>query len=114
MKDFKKFVKTEDSKKQKVQKKCEEINKTCNMNLPEDIPEISDIDPSDINMVKNLAEKYQGNKDMLINDIVNLAAKNKKEGKLDNSQLEEFEEKITPMLNSEQKKMLNQIMRMIK
>lgn len=111
MKDFKKFVKAEEAKKQN----STTDNEICdNMNLPENMPEISDFDPKDVNMVKNLAEKYQGNQPKLISDIVALAEKNRKEGKLKNSDLDNFENKITPMLNGEQKKMLKKIMGMLK
>ncbi len=108
MKEFKKFVKTEDSKK------CAEAAKEIGMNIPEEKTKMQDFDPSDVNMVKELTDKYKDNKDMLVNDIVKLAAKNKKEGKLDDKKLEDFEEKLSPMLNEKQKKMLKNIMGMIK
>lgn len=114
MKEFKKYVKTEDSKKQKQTKetleKCEENG----MNIPKDAIENMNFDKNDMNFVKNLAEKYTGKKDLLIDDIKKIAAKNRKEGKLNDKQLDSFKEKITPMLNSKQKKMLNDIMGMIK
>ena len=94
MKEFKKFVRTEDSKKPPG----------CDMNIPEDIPGVEQYDPKDVNMIKELTEKYQGNKDKLVNDIMTLAAKNKKEGKLNNAQLESFEKKITPMLKTSREK----------
>ncbi|NLK18128.1 MAG: hypothetical protein GX304_06410, partial [Clostridiales bacterium] len=56
----------------------------------------------------------QGNRERLIHDIKALAEKNKKDGKLNTAQLENFEKKIAPMLNSEQRKMLRNIMDMIK
>lgn len=108
MKEFKKFVKTEDSKK------CAQDAKAEGMNIPEDALKNIDFDPNDVDFVKNLTEKYKDNKEMLVSDIVKLAAKNKKEGKLDDNQIDEFGKKLAPMLNDKQKKMLNNIMGMLK
>ena len=105
MKEFKKFVRSDDSRKKPT---------ACDMNIPEDLPGLDQYDPKDVNLIKELTEKYQGNKDKLIQDIKELANKSKKEGKLDSDQLESFEKKITPMLSSEQRKMLKNIMDMIK
>ena len=113
MKEFKKFVKTEDSKKQKEQEAAKACNTNCDTDL-KDLPDISEFNPDDVDMVKNLTDKYKGNRGKLINDIVNLASKNKKEGKLNNDELEKFEKKLAPMLNGEQKTMLKNIMGMIK
>ena len=105
MKEFKKFVCSDDSRKKPP---------ACDMNIPEDLPGLDQYDPKDVNLVKELTEKYQGNQEKLIHDIKALAEKSKKEGKLDSAQLESFEKKITPMLSSEQRKMLRNIMDMIK
>lgn len=110
MKEFKRFVKSEDSKKS-VQKEA----KNAGMNIPQDLAEkAGGINPNDVDYVKNLANKYKDNKEMLVNDIVKLAAKNKKEGKLDDNQLKSMEQKLSPMLNDKQKQMLKSIMDMIK
>lgn len=110
MKDLKKFVKTEDSKKQ-----AEKEAKDCGMNIPkEEMDKADNIKSDDVNFVKNLVGKYKNNKEMLVNDIVKLAAKNKKEGKIDDNQLNNIEEKLSPMLNDKQKQMLKNIMGMIK
>mgnify|MGYP007058199215 CR=1 FL=1 len=105
MKEFKKFVRSEHSRKKPP---------GCDMNIPEELPGIDQYDPKDVNMIRELTEKYQGNRERLIHDIKALAEKNKKDGKLNTAQLENFEKKIAPMLNSEQKKMLKNIMDMIK
>ena len=105
MKDFKKFVKSQQQKENNDAKKQQNTD---------DMPKLSDFKEEDVNLVKDLTEKYSGNKDKLVNDIVSLAKKNKKEGKLNNDQLDEFEKKLKPMLNSKQKKMLDDIMNIIK
>jgi hypothetical protein len=108
MKEFKKFVNSEASKR------CAEEAKKNGMNIPEEACGKKDFDPKDIDMVKELADKYKDNKEMLVSDIVKLAAKNKKEGKINDEQLSDFEKKLAPMLNDKQKKMLENIMGMIK
>jgi len=114
MKEFKKFVNSEQSKKQKATKTVKECIKDGGMNIPEDAIKNAKFDPKDVDMVKNLTEKYKDNQDLLVNDIVKLAEKSKKEGNLDEGQLDNFEKKIKPMLNDSQKKMLKNIMEMIK
>lgn len=109
MKDLKKFVGKKESKKQKITEA-----ETGGMKLPETLPDITDFDQKDVDLVKNLTKRYNGNKSQLISDIVSLADKSKKEGRLKDSDLEKFENKITPMLNNEQKKMLKDIIGMIK
>lgn len=101
MKDFKDFI-----EKNKNGAPQEE-------NSPE-MPKLSDFNEEDVNFISGLTKKYSGNKEKLIEDIVSLAGKNKREGKLNNAQLEEFEKKLKPMLNSNQRKMLDEIMKIIK
>lgn len=108
MKEFKKFVSTDQSK---VKKSPISENNEIN---PDELPDINEFDPKDVNMVKNLADKYKGNESQLMSDIISLANKNKKEGKLKNSDLDSFSQKISPMLNSSQKKMLTDIVKTLR
>jgi hypothetical protein len=107
MKDFKNFVNTDKTKNSESlpQEQTEQ---------PADMPKLSDFKDEDVKMISSLTQKYANNKEKLVSDIVSLAEKNKKEGKLNNKQLEEFEKKISPMLSSKQKKMLEDIMKLIK
>lgn len=105
MKDFKNFIENDKNGQSAPQESAE--------NAPE-MPKLSDFKEEDVNFISGLTKKYANNKDKLIDDIVGLARKNKKEGKLNNAQLEEFEKKLKPMLNANQKKMLDEIMKIIK
>lgn len=107
MKDFKNFVNSENKNNQTDNIEKEKINQ------PEE-PKLSDFKEDDVKLINSLTKKYANNKEKLISDIVSLAGKNKKEGKLSNKQLEAFEQKISPMLNKNQKKMLDEIMQMLK
>ena len=61
------------------------------------------------------AKKYQGKSESEIADeIKKVAAQGKADGSLDMNQVENFAESLTPMLNREQKKKLEEIMRMLK
>lgn len=114
MKDFKKFVGTEESKQQKQTESAAASADNTYAANPGDLPDINDFNPKDVDMIQNLTKKYAGNEGQLLGDILSVAEKNKKDGKLKNNDLDNFEKKITPMLNNQQKKMLKDIMGMIK
>lgn len=108
MKDFKNYVNSDNNKKNEGFSDKQTEQKAA------DMPKLSDFKDDDVKMISSLTKKYSNNKEKLVQDIVSLAEKNKKEGKLNNKQLEEFEKKISPMLSSKQKKMLDDIMGIIK
>lgn len=110
MKDFKKFSGTKESR-EKPEIKTDRPLSDMKEN---ELPDINDFDPKDVNLVKNMAKKYIGKENELMSDILSVANKNKKDGKLKNSDLSEFENKLSPMLNSQQKKMLKDILSTLK
>ena len=65
--------------------------------------------------IRKTAERYAEKSDAeLLSDIMRMAGENKRNGSLSNEELDEFERKVIPMLNREQRKRLENVLRMLK
>ena len=66
-------------------------------------------------VIKKTAENYvRKGESELLNDILNMANENKKNGTLSESQLVEFENRVMPMLNEDQRTRLRSVLRMLR
>lgn len=66
-------------------------------------------------IIKNFLSRYEGkSRSELIDEIAKVAEKNRKEGNLKNSDLDDFAEMITPYLTKEQKTMLSEVLSNLK
>lgn len=64
-----------------------------------------------LSVMKELAAKYQKEGEgQLINDILNNVLEQKARGQLNNDQLIAFARRVTPLLNSDQRNRLNQLL----
>lgn len=64
-----------------------------------------------LNEMKRLAEKYQKEgENQLVKDIVNSVLEQKAKGQLTNEQLLTFTQRVSPLLNAEQKQRLDGLM----
>lgn len=69
----------------------------------------------DINQYQDLINKYKDmSKDDLIKNLFSEATRLKQSGKLDNNSLESLRTTLSPMLNNEQKQMLDSLISMLK
>ena len=67
------------------------------------------------NDIRKTAEKYgKKSDDELLKDILQMANQGRSEGTLSDSALSEFARKVSPMLNEEQRRRLEQVLNMIK
>ena len=65
--------------------------------------------------VRKTAERYADkSEDELLAEIFRLANENKRNGTLSGAQLDEFEQKVLPMLNREQRKRLESVLKMLR
>jgi len=65
--------------------------------------------------IRKTAENYASKSDAeLLSDITRLANENKRNGTLSTAQLDEFEQKVSPMLNREQRKRLENVLKMLR
>lgn len=73
------------------------------------------IDDKSANVLKNFLRGYEGrSKTDIVSEIVKVAEKNRKEGKLTDEDLDNFAATLSPMLNVEQKNELNKIISRLK
>lgn len=73
------------------------------------------IDEKSANVLKNFLRGYEGkSKTDIVSEIVKVAEKNRKEGKLTDEDLDNFATTLSPMLNAEQKSELNKIISRLK
>jgi len=72
----------------------------------------NDVDKEDI---KKTAEQYASkSEDQLLSDIVKMANANKASGELTDDKLLDFEKRVAPMLNNEQRARLHNVIKMLK
>ena len=65
--------------------------------------------------VRKTAEQYAGkSEDELLSDIVKMANANKASGELSDEKLIDFEKRVAPMLNNEQRARLHNVIKMLK
>lgn len=73
------------------------------------------IDETQERLVKNFLNGYEGKqKSEIISEIVKVAEKNRREGKLSDKDLDDFSNMISPMIGPEQKKELQEIISRLK
>lgn len=73
------------------------------------------IDEKSANALQNFLRSYEGkSKADIVSEIVKVAEKNRKEGKLTDKDLDNFAVTLSPMLNAEQKSELNKIISRLK
>lgn len=73
------------------------------------------IDEKSANALQNFLRGYEGkSKSDIVSEIVKVAEKNRKEGKLTDKDLDNFAVTLSPMLNAEQKSELNKIISRLK
>ncbi|MBP5404473.1 MAG: hypothetical protein J6Y74_00765 [Clostridia bacterium] len=64
--------------------------------------------------VRNAAKTYEGkNEEELLADILSMARENKANGTLSAEQLKDFEARVSPILNAEQKERLRKVLGML-
>lgn len=89
-------------------------------NMPRDFRNFSkeqthNTNNQDINQYQDLINKYKDmSKDDLMKNLFNEANRLKQSGKLDSNSLESLRTTLTPMLNNEQKQMLDSLISMLK
>jgi len=65
--------------------------------------------------IRRTAEKYANkSEDELLAEIMRLATENKRNGSLSEAQFDEFERNVMPMLNAEQRKRMESVLKMLK
>lgn len=73
------------------------------------------IDEKSANMLQNFLRGYEGkSKSDIVSEIVKVAEKNRKEGKLTDKDLDNFAATLSPMLNADQKSELSKIISRLK
>lgn len=73
------------------------------------------MDETQERLVKNFLNGYEGKqKSEIISEIVKVAEKNRREGKLSDKDLDDFSNMISPMISPEQKKELQEIIARLK
>ncbi len=73
------------------------------------------IDEKSAKALQNFLRGYEGkSKSDIVSEIVKVAEKNRKEGKLTDKDLDNFAATLSPMLNAEQKSELNKIISRLK
>lgn len=104
MKDFNSYIKNKsDTKKEEtdLKKEAEKAAKE----LPE----------GTVKMAEDMYKKYQGkNENELVADILKTAAQNRKDGTLSDEAIDNFSQSISHMLNKEQRKKLDDIIKQLK
>ena len=64
--------------------------------------------------IRNTAKAYEGkNEDELLADILRVAKENKAKGTLSAEQLKDFEARVAPILNAEQRERLRKVLGML-
>ena len=111
MKDLKGHIGTKKDAKKTSSAKAQDI-RVENGKAPEGVS-LSDFDPSDVNMVKGLSDKYKDNAPQLVSDILSAAQKEKANGTLNRDALEQFSRTVAPMLNGQQRMLLDEILKAI-
>ena len=75
----------------------------------------TNMDKNSSEMLKNFAKKYEGaSEDKLISEIMKEAEKGRKNGTLTNAEIDRFKNMLSPMLNSEQRKKLENVVEKLK
>jgi len=73
------------------------------------------LDSDTLGMFRTLADKYEGvTEDEMIKNIFAEAEKNRKAGKLNDAEIDNFVNIITPFLDSKQKKLLEKVVTKLK
>lgn len=67
-----------------------------------------------MDFIRDIASKYDGqNQDKLISDIIKNVVQQKSNGTLNNQQILDFQKKLSPMLSSDQRQRLSEIVEQI-
>ncbi len=73
------------------------------------------LDKNTERLLKNFVKDYEGkSQQQIIDEIIKVAQKNRREGKLSNADLDNFYNMLYPMLNGSQKEQLTQIIDSLK
>lgn len=73
------------------------------------------IDKNQEKFIKNFLSGYEGKqKSEILSEIIKVAEKNRREGKLSDKDLDDFSNTISPMIDREQKKELEEIIARLK
>ena len=72
------------------------------------------LSPQQMQFIMQMLNYYDKNgQDKLVQDIYKNVANQKKQGKLSNEQIEQFVKNVSPMLNQNQKKKLNELVKQL-
>ena len=65
--------------------------------------------------LRDTAQKYAGkSEEEVLSEILRLAGENRRNGTLTESEIKDFERKVLPMLNEEQKARLERVLKMLR
>ncbi len=76
---------------------------------------VNDLSPESKKVLDDFLKNYNGKSESeLIDEIIKTAVKSKKEGKLSDSDIDNFYKMLYPMLSGEQVKKLDEVVKMLK
>ena len=84
----------------------------------QNIPSEKDLNPQQrmqFEQLKGMAKKYEGkSENEILRDLSGAVEKGKRDGTLDNKKIDSIASQIAPMLNSQQRSKLDQLMKILK